>query len=549
MTDPPGDPGSFPDSVDDGQSGSADQRLLLVAGQRLVELSLEQLWMRHFALGGDTGLVELEAYFAGMMPLPALQRDLLAQAVNERLDERHEAARVPYSYLPPAGTPPDEPTEPQFFVAAPASAAPADTPTADAPLRAGPARTTPQQPALLTALLGLLEQSHLTDPGQLPALASAAFRTLGTDVTMYLADHDQQLLLPAVAGLPLHATPPPKPLGIDSTLAGRAFRQVQTLASDALERPRLWVPLLDGTERLGVLEVHLTDPAGLVDRALRQQCQHLASLLAHLTTSTGARGDALDTVRRLRPRTAAAELVWQLLPPPTAENHVFSLSGWLEPADTVGGDIFDYALSPTRASVAIFDAMGHGLPAGLMAATALSTYRSARRNGQDLLAQARAVDQTISSVSPDGSFVTGFLGELDLTSGRLCYLSAGHPAALLLRDGKVVRTLADGRRVPFGLAQLDASSGSDDQQQNWLGQEDLQPGDWLMAHTDGITEARDASGAFFGDDRLADFLQRAAAAGHPPPETARRLAHAVLAHQDGQLQDDATVLLSRWLPL
>ena len=504
--------------------------------------------MRHFALGGDTGLLELEAYLAGMMPLPDLQRDLLAQVVNERIDELHEAARVPYSHGPPAGAPLDDLVGRLLGAAAPAESDPADPPTGDAPPRSDPARTPAPQSALLTALLGPLEQSHRADSDELPALASAAFRTLGTDVTLYLADHDQRLLVPAVAGLPLHAVLGVQPLGVDSTLAGRAFRQVQVLASDALERPRLWVPLLDGTERLGVLEVHLTDPGDLADQVLRQQCEHLASLLGHLVTSVGARGDGLDRVRRLRPRTTSAELVWQLLPPPTAENHVFSLSGWLEPADTVGGDIFDYALSPTRASVAVFDAMGHGLPAGLMAAAALSAYRSARRNGCDLLAQAHAVDQTVSAVSPDGSFVTGFLGELDLVSGQLCYLSAGHPAALLLRGGKVVRALAEGRRVPFGLGQIAAASGPDDHVQDPLGQEDLQPGDWLMVHTDGVSEARDARGAFFGDDRLADFLQRAAAAGQPPPETARRLAHAVLAHQHGQLQDDATVLLGRWMP-
>jgi serine/threonine protein phosphatase PrpC len=77
-------------------------------------------------------------------------------------------------------------------------------------------------------------------------------------------------------------------------------------------------------------------------------------------------------------------------------------------------------------------------------------------------------------------------------------------------------------------------------------EEVLQPDDWLVMHTDGITEARDQTGEFFGDARLVDFLRREAATGHPPPETARRLVQAVLAHQNGKLQDDATVLLARW---
>jgi serine phosphatase RsbU (regulator of sigma subunit) len=72
------------------------------------------------------------------------------------------------------------------------------------------------------------------------------------------------------------------------------------------------------------------------------------------------------------------------------------------------------------------------------------------------------------------------------------------------------------------------------------------PGDWLILHTDGITEARDEAGNFFGEARLVDFLRREAASSHPPPETVRRLVHAVLRHQHGILQDDASVLLAEW---
>nr|WP_280296180.1 PP2C family protein-serine/threonine phosphatase [Nocardia abscessus] len=79
-----------------------------------------------------------------------------------------------------------------------------------------------------------------------------------------------------------------------------------------------------------------------------------------------------------------------------------------------------------------------------------------------------------------------------------------------------------------------------------MAEEVLQPQDWLTLYTDGIIEARDPAAAFFGEERLTDFLRREAAAGYPPPETARRLINAVLAHQRGTPQDDATVLLACW---
>lgn len=486
-------------------------RGLLRTAQLLADLSLEQLWLRFFAVGGAVGLVEVEAYLSGLMPLPARERDMLAQAANERLDEVLRAAHVPYS----SGADPDPPRSTE-----------------------------------LGALLDLLEGSHLAPPDEMPSLAVAAGRLLDVELVVYLVDHDQRLLVAVTAGLPSTSTAlTRRPLGIDSTLAGRAFRHVETLPSNTEGHPRLWVPLLDGAECLGVLDVQVGSSSALDDRWLRGQCEHLAHLLAHLLHTAGRQGDALDAVRRRRPRTPAAELAWQLLPPRTGGTDSVTVSGWIEPADIVGGDTFDYALSRSRVSLAVFDAMGHGAAAGLGAAAAVSAYRSARRNGGDLRTQADVIDRTIGSISTDGAFVTGWLGELDLASGRLRYLSAGHPAPLLLRDGKVVRTLTGGRRVPFGLSGLSAlgpTVGSAEATGMQTGQEDLQPGDWLVLHTDGVTEARDATGEFFGEARLADFLERAVADGKPPPETARRLAHTVLSHQDGQLQDDATVLLTCW---
>ena len=506
-----------PDASPRDRPGGADDEAAQLArlqhGQRTAELTLEQLWLRFFAVGGDAGLVELEAYLTGLMPLPARQRDMLAQAVNERLDELLFAARVPYSHPPPAG--------------------------------GGSSRAT----AELAGMVGLLDGSHLAPPDELPALASAAYRSLGVDVTIYLVDHDQRLLVPLLAR-ETAGDVPTGPLGVDATLAGRAFRQAQTTTSDQPGQRRLWLPLRDGAERLGVLDVRVPGPADLDDAVLRAQCEHLAGLLGHLVTSLGGRGDALDSLRHTRPRAPSDELLRQLLPPASATTDSFALSGWLEPADVVGGDTFDYALSPDRASLAVFDAVGHGLPAGLTAAAAVSAYRAARRDGHPLLAQARVVDACIAALSREGSSVTGFLGELDLATGRLTYLSAGHPQPLLLRRGRLVRTLGGGRRVPFGQDPVDPPDGPDrlGGHDGLLGQEDLEPGDWVVVHTDGVTEARDATGEPFGDARLADALQDAAAAGRPPPETARRLARAVLAHQDGRLQDDATVLLTCWRP-
>jgi serine phosphatase RsbU (regulator of sigma subunit) len=311
---------------------------------------------------------------------------------------------------------------------------------------------------------------------------------------------------------------------------------VQILPSDRGDRPRLWVPLVDGADRLGVLEVRVSSSEELYDPGLRQQCRWLASMLGHLIAGMESYGDDLERPRRNQPLAPSAELIWQQLPPLTAATDAFMLAGMLEPSYHVGGDAFDYALSDHTVSLSIFDAVGHGTRAALMAAATLAAARSARRDRRGVFDQAHAIDEVISESFSGSSFVTGVLAELDLATGRLRYVNAGHPAPLVLRGGRVVKELDGGRRMPFGLEISGLA----------VAEESLEPGDWLALYTDGITEARDEAGRWFGEARLMELLTRAIAAGQPPPETVRRLTQAVLEHQGGLLQDDATVLLARW---
>lgn len=61
------------------------------------DLTVDELWLRYFSLGGNAGRFELDAYLNGAIALPPMQHDMLAHAINERLDEI-APPRAPYSY-------------------------------------------------------------------------------------------------------------------------------------------------------------------------------------------------------------------------------------------------------------------------------------------------------------------------------------------------------------------------------------------------------------------------------------------------------------------
>jgi len=237
----------------------------------------------------------------------------------------------------------------------------------------------------------------------------------------------------------------------------------------------------------------------------------------------------------------AAEMQWSLLPPLTFGTSRLVISGLLAPAYEVGGDAFDYAVNGSIAHVAVFDSMGHGLGAAQLAGLAVGAYRNARRAGAPLQEKARLIDEALRNQHGGERFVTAVLGRLDLDSGEFTWLSAGHPAPLLLRDHRILKTLEMEPCQPLGL--LDLAGGHPPDVQT----EALQPGDRLLLFTDGVDEARNRDGSFFGMKRLADFVAKQSASGEPTPEVMRRLQRAVLDHQQGRLQDDATTLFVEWL--
>ncbi|TYB46809.1 PP2C family protein-serine/threonine phosphatase [Actinomadura chibensis] len=385
----------------------------------------------------------------------------------------------------------------------------------------------------------LVAASHLMSMEQLPdAVAFHAADAGLHDTLIYVVDL-QQTVLRLVTGKGPDARRDPgaeiAEYKVDGTIAGRAFQTLRPVTGQAFDDGtcQYWLPILDGSERIGVLRV--TIPAE--DDRAKEDAEYLAGLVALMIVSKGPYSDSLSRLVRTRDMSVSAEMQWRLLPPTTFANDLVVIGAALEPAYELGGDTFDYALAGDTVHLAIFDAMGHDTTAGLTSNLAIAACRNSRLQGAGLIETGQAIEAVLAEQDGNGRFVTAVLAELDLRSGFLSWISHGHPPPVVIRDGRWVTTLECRPGAPLGTELGDTPE---------LCSEQLQPGDRVILYSDGIVEARDPEKQEFGLERFVDFIIKREADGLPVPETLRRLIHSILEHHSGRLDDDATVLLVEW---
>jgi hypothetical protein len=300
------------------------------------------------------------------------------------------------------------------------------------------------------ALAHVIEAAHLAVGEQLSVVVDDAVGPLGLSAEILVVDTAQRVLTTVRRG-------PVRQVDVVGTLPGRAYELGEFQPGTDEDGGRvLWVPVVDGTDRLGVMRVGLDDrpggPAGVLeDPQLWQRIWVLAGLMGHIVATKTVYSDRLRRLRSNGSLSAASELLWQLLPPRTVATERVVVSAVLEPHKDVAGDAFDYNIEGDVVDLAVFDAAGHDLRASLTTALAVTGIRNARRSGeQDLVAMAARADALIAGQPGSLQFATAVLARLDTSSGVLEYLNAGHVPPLLVRDAKVVRTLDGPHRLPLG---------------------------------------------------------------------------------------------------
>ncbi|MDR2388133.1 MAG: SpoIIE family protein phosphatase [Deltaproteobacteria bacterium] len=204
---------------------------------------------------------------------------------------------------------------------------------------------------------------------------------------------------------------------------------------------------------------------------------------------------------------AARSIQMGILPTASEKSPIedLDLAFVLEPAKEVGGDLFDcFTAADGRAALIIGDVSGKGVPAALFMSMTVTLIRDALMEGRLTAGQAMTrVNKHLTTHNPSSMFVTLFLGLLDLATGQLEYANGGHCQPLIVG--------------PSGLRPLTALSGPivgvmDDLDYQTF-QDALGPQETTLLYTDGVTEAQDLEGQFFGQDLLNQVALEAALAG------------------------------------
>jgi serine phosphatase RsbU (regulator of sigma subunit) len=297
----------------------------------------------------------------------------------------------------------------------------------------------------------------------------------------------------------------------------------------------LAIPLITRGNKLGMI-VLVNGEGGALDQAGSDVLATMAGVSATALQNAILYRRALEHERISAEMTIASDLQVSLLPasPPAAPGLEFA--GWNIPCSETGGDYYDFLdMGEGRIGVVIGDATGHGMGAALLMFIVRSTLRALLTQSRDLAQLVETMNTLVEEAAEPARFMTLFFGVADRAAGKLTYVSAGHDPPLVFSGADGEFRTVDESGVPLGIlpdSRYDAS------------EVELVPGDLWVFGTDGIWEARNPKGEFYGKERLHKLVREGTAC--PVSELSQRIRDDVAAFHDGAEQrDDITAVFMR----
>ena len=198
-------------------------------------------------------------------------------------------------------------------------------------------------------------------------------------------------------------------------------------------------------------------------------------------------------------RAIQASALPSVFPPYPNLRDVIDINALMRPAREVGGDFYDFFFTgPEKLALVIADVSGKGVPAALFMMRAKATLQGFLKSEFSLVEAVGRANRRLAKQNDANMFVTAWIGVVDLASGAVEYVSAGHDSPLLKRADGSVGSVPDEGGAPLGMMD------DGEYRSRTL---TLAAGDGLVLYTDGVTEARNAAHGFYGAERLAVALR------------------------------------------
>ncbi len=241
-------------------------------------------------------------------------------------------------------------------------------------------------------------------------------------------------------------------------------------------------------------EISSGDEIGKLTQSFGMMQKHLARYIGNLRETTAAK-EKIESELRI-----AHDIQMSIIPklfPPFPDRREFDLFGILEPAKSVGGDLYDFFLiNDRKLCIAVGDVSGKGVPASLFMAITRTLLRAKALSSSSPREIVSGINNDLCRDNDMSMFVTFFIGVFDIVTGELSYTNAGHYKPYVIGDDGQLKTLLNVHGMPLGINESEYLSSNITLSKN----------DKLIMYTDGVTEATNPENQLYSEARLEKMI-------------------------------------------
>lgn len=289
--------------------------------------------------------------------------------------------------------------------------------------------------------------------------------------------------------------------------------------------------IAEGDFNVTLPDIRSKDEMHELHGAFSHMQQQLAQYVENLKETTSAK-EKIESELRI-----AHQIQMSMIPhsfPPFPDTPQVDLFATLNSAREVGGDLYDFfIMDDDKFCFAIGDVSGKGVPASLFMAVTRTLLRSIADKTMSAAEITNTLNKSLALNNESCMFVTFFMGVLDLKSGEVQYVNAGHNPPVLITKDDELKSLESGGSIPLGLV---ADYVYKEQQLR------MEAGDKIFAYTDGVNEAENAKAQLFGDDNMLQVVSKHKELD--PRKLIKAVEDAVIRHVAGFPQSDDITMLT-----